>query len=109
MCFTNNHIQDSDAMKLYEKAKKLDEESEKKLSNSILKEAIQVYKEIILKNGKQLNDKYFKEISKRCIERMRFLGSYNASIEIHEKLIERFDEEVEFRNQLAVTYLMCDR
>lgn len=53
-----------------------------------------------------LNDTILKEISLRCIERMRFIGKLKAAVDIHKKLIERFPDEVNYRNQLAVTYLL---
>lgn len=56
--------------------------------------------------GDQLNDSIFKEVAERCVERMRFIGKFKAAVEISKKLIERFDENPEYRNQLAVTYLL---
>lgn len=69
-------------------------------------EALLMYKELIVHQGDKLHDETFKEISTRCIERMRFAGKFKAAVEIHKKLIERFDDEPDFRNQLAVTYLL---
>jgi hypothetical protein len=37
---------------------------------------------------------------------MRFIGKLKAAAEIQRKLIERFDDEPNYRNQLAVTYLL---
>lgn len=65
-----------------------------------------MYKELIIHQGSNLNDTIFKEIAARCIERMRFIGKLKAAVDIHKKLIERFDDEPDYRNQLAVTYLL---
>lgn len=37
---------------------------------------------------------------------MRFIGRLKAAAEIGKKLIERFGDYPEYRNQLAVTYLL---
>lgn len=91
---------------LYDKAKSLDTQAEKEKSNSRLIEALVAYKYLITNHSKKLNDTLFIEIAERCIERMRFIGKLKAAVEIHKKLIERFDDEPSYRNQLAVTYLL---
>lgn len=93
----------------YEKAKELDKLADKYQSNQRLIEAIEIYKDLIIKHDKVLNDTLLKEIGERCIERMRFLGTLKAAIEIHKKLIERFPDEPSFQSQLAVTYLLRNR
>lgn len=64
------------------------------------------YKDLLKNHKKNLNDSMFKEIGERCIERMRFVGKLKAAVGIHTTLIERFDNEPSYRNQLAVTYLL---
>jgi aspartate beta-hydroxylase len=91
---------------LYEKAKKLDERAEKERSNAILTEALVAYKDLLTNHNKNLNDSIFKEVGERCVDRMRFIGKLKAAVEIHNMMIERFDDEVDYRNQLAVTYLL---
>lgn len=91
---------------LYVKAKMLDMQSEKVKSNERLIEALVAYKELLTNHGEQLNDTIFKEVAERCIERMRFIGRLKAAVDIHKKLIERFDDVPDYRNQLAVTYLL---
>lgn len=91
---------------LYEKAKNLDARAEKERSNPILNEALVAYKDLLTNHNKNLNDTIFKEVGERCIERMRFVGKLKAAVDIHKMLIERFDDEPNYRNQLAVTYLL---
>lgn len=91
---------------LYDRARSLDLQAEKERSNERLIEALTMYKELIIHQSSSLNDTIFKEIASRCIERMRFIGKLKAAVEIHRKLIERFDDEPDYRNQLAVTYLL---
>jgi aspartate beta-hydroxylase len=91
---------------LYQKAKILDARAEKEQSNAILIEALVAYKDLLTNHGQNLNDSIFRSIGERCVERMRFIGKLKAAIDIHKKLIERFDDEPNYRNQLAVTYLL---
>jgi aspartate beta-hydroxylase len=91
---------------LYEKAKNLDARAEKQQSNSILNEALAAYKDLLTNHNQNLNDSIFKEVGERCIERMRFVGKLKAAVDIHQLLIERFDNDPNYRNQLAVSYLL---
>lgn len=88
------------------KAKLLDAQAEREKSNSKLVDALAIYKLLIVTHGDKLNETIFKEVAGRCIERMRFLGKLKAAVDVHKKLIERFDDVPDFRNQLAVTYLL---
>lgn len=94
---------------MYQRAKSLDAQAEKEKSNKKLLEAIEGYKELIITNGDLLNDTIFIEIAERCIERMRFIGKMKQAVDIHYKLIHRFDDEPSYRNQLAVTFLLANR
>jgi aspartate beta-hydroxylase len=91
---------------IFDKAEMLDRQAEKLKSNTKLMEALVAYKELVVTHGDKLNDTILKEVGERCIERMRFIGRLKAAVEIHTKLIDRFDDEPRFRNQLAVTYLL---
>lgn len=84
----------------------LDKQAEKERSNTKLTEALVLYRDLIIKHGPKLNGSVFKEVGERCVDRMRFVGKLKAAVDIHKKLIERFDDNVEYRNQLAVTYLL---
>lgn len=91
---------------LYNKAKALDAQADKERSNVRLAQALAEYKNLIVNHSDKLNDTILKEVSERCIERARFVGKFKVAAEVHKKLIERFDAEPEYRNQLAVTYLL---
>lgn len=95
-----------DTKLLYDMAKRLDTKAEKERSNPILLQALEGYQSLLLDHKKNLNDTIFKEIAERCVERMRFAGKLKAAVAIHNILIERFDDEPNYRNQLAVTYLL---
>uniref|UniRef100_A0A182SUS8 Aspartyl/asparaginy/proline hydroxylase domain-containing protein n=1 Tax=Anopheles maculatus TaxID=74869 RepID=A0A182SUS8_9DIPT len=56
-----------------------------------------------------LDDATFKMVAERCIDRMRFQGQHAKAIEVHKVLIRRFDNEPQYRNQLAVSYLYMNR
>lgn len=100
------HLQFPHLKDLYDRAKSLDSQAERERSNERLLEALTMYKELIVNEGSKLDDTIFNEIAARCIERLRFIGKLKAAVEIHKKLIERFDDEPDYRNQLAVTYLL---
>ncbi|XP_031625720.1 aspartyl/asparaginyl beta-hydroxylase isoform X11 [Contarinia nasturtii] len=89
-------------------AKALDSLADLKRSNSLLRRAIEEYEKYI-NMGDKLNDTEFKVAAERCIERMRFIGEHTKAVPVHEKLIERFDDNPYYRNQLAVTYLLVNR
>ncbi|CRL03308.1 CLUMA_CG016204, isoform D [Clunio marinus] len=87
-------------------AKITDARAEKEQSNKRLMEAIELYKDLLITHGDKLNASIFKEVAERCIERMRFIGKFKAAVKIHRLLIERFSDEPNYPNQLAVTYLL---
>lgn len=92
----------------YGKARSLDRLSEIEQSNAILDEAIIAY-QVFLQIGNKINDALFKAAAQRCIERMRFKGQQMKAVAVHNMLIKRFDNDPEYNNQLAVTYLLANR
>lgn len=58
----------------YGKVKSLDRLADLNRSNSMLKRAIDGYRQLIESDGNRLNDTIFKEAAERCVERMRFIG-----------------------------------
>lgn len=100
------NFQQPEVKEIYEKAKTIDTLADKEQSNVRLAQALAMYKDLITIHGAKLNDTIFKEVAERCIERMRFVGKLKAAAEIGRKLIERFGNELKYRNQLAVTYLL---
>lgn len=92
----------------YGKARALDRLSEMQQSNAILEEAIMAY-QVFLQIGNKINDALFKAAAMRCIDRMRFKGQQLKAVTVHNMLINRFKDEPEYRNELAVTYLLANR
>nr|XP_022915655.1 aspartyl/asparaginyl beta-hydroxylase isoform X2 [Onthophagus taurus] len=92
---------------LYGRARALDQLAEKKRSNEILQESIKYFAKVL--NAKYVPDALFLAAAKRCIERMRFIGNYAKSIEIHQKLLEKFPNEIKYRNDFAVTLLTINK
>lgn len=82
--------------------------SEEQKSNEILKEAIAAYVKAV-EFGSSVDDETYKIMAERCIERMRFIGQHLKAVPLHEALIERFNDDPYYRNQLAVTYLLINR
>lgn len=66
-----------------------------------------IYQEVL--KSKHIPDALFQMTADRCIDRIRFRGLYDQAVPIHDLLIEKFPEEVKFRNHLAVTYLTMSK
>ncbi|XP_044741209.1 aspartyl/asparaginyl beta-hydroxylase-like isoform X2 [Chrysoperla carnea] len=93
---------------LYGLAIALDRLAEKLRSNKLLVESIQAY-ENLLSYGKNIPEMLYKKVADRCINRMRFKGENARAITIHKALIEKFPTDVNFRNNLTITYLIIDK
>jgi aspartate beta-hydroxylase len=91
------------------KARALDAISEIEKNNRLLIEAISLYTSLIENHNDQLSQEVFQTIGERCIDRLRFLGQYESAVKIHEYLIRRIDDGPQYRNELAITYLLMDR
>jgi len=87
----------------------LDEQAEEQQSNAKLLESLEAYQAVLLLYGDILNDALFRKTATRYIERARFIGKPAKAVKVQEKLIERFPEEPQIRNQLAVTFLLMNR
>ncbi|XP_049295812.1 uncharacterized protein LOC125770365 [Anopheles funestus] len=90
------------------RAQCLDALAEQRRSNTVLIEAITAYRKVI-EQELAVDDATLKTIAERCIDRMRFQGQHAKAIEVHKVLIRRFDNEPQYRNQLAVSYLYMNR
>ncbi|XP_035910498.1 uncharacterized protein LOC118511474 isoform X2 [Anopheles stephensi] len=90
------------------RARCLDALAEQRRSNAILTEAITAYRKVI-EQELAVDDATFKAVAERCIDRMRFQGQHAKAIDVHKALIRRFDNEPQYRNQLAVSYLYMNR
>uniref|UniRef100_A0A1B0G2X2 Aspartyl/asparaginy/proline hydroxylase domain-containing protein n=1 Tax=Glossina morsitans morsitans TaxID=37546 RepID=A0A1B0G2X2_GLOMM len=91
------------------KARALDAYAEQQKSNQLLRAAIDVYKYYLQIDKKIANVKEYKAAAKRCLERMKFLGQHQDALPLHQELIKRFPQDLELRQQLAVTYLLINR
>ncbi|XP_036331510.1 aspartyl/asparaginyl beta-hydroxylase isoform X4 [Rhagoletis pomonella] len=90
-------------------ANALDKLAELQRSNHLLSEALQAYKRYLALGSAITNNAQFRAAAERCIERMRFMGHHMQAVPIHQQLIERFADEPDVRNQLAITYLLQNR
>lgn len=88
---------------LYGKAQSLDVLAEQKRSNKFLEGAIDAYEQVL--NISDITDALFKQVAERCINRLRFRGSYKRAIPIHKSVIMKFPDDINYQNELAVTYL----
>lgn len=104
-----NQIPNETITKLYAKAKRLEELADSEKSNKQLRVAIDVYKQILEEHESELNNKLLKEIAEQCIKRMRFIGAHLQAVNVHKKLINRFDNDPYYPNQLAISYLLINR
>ena len=90
---------------LYGKARAKDQLSERKKSNALLEEAIRLFQSV-LELGEAAPDALFRMAGVRCAERMQFRGWSNKAVAVLQKLIERFPQDSQLRNDLGVQYLM---
>uniref|UniRef100_A0A1A9WNW3 Aspartyl/asparaginy/proline hydroxylase domain-containing protein n=1 Tax=Glossina brevipalpis TaxID=37001 RepID=A0A1A9WNW3_9MUSC len=91
------------------KARALDAYAEQQKSNQLLRAAIEGYKHY-LQSNKKIHDLHeYKAAAKRCLERMKFLGQHQDALPLYQELIKRFPQDLELRQQLAVTYLLLNR
>ncbi|XP_031337006.1 aspartyl/asparaginyl beta-hydroxylase isoform X3 [Photinus pyralis] len=88
---------------LYGRAQSLDLLAEQKRSNKFLEAAIDAYEQTLVLPD--VTDVLFIQVADRCINRLRFRGNYKRTISIHKSLILKFPENVDYQNELAVTYL----
>ena len=89
---------------LYGKARAKDQLSERQRSNALLEEAIELFKSV-LDLGAAAPDLLFRMAGIRCAQRMSFRGWGMQSIAVTKKLIARFPDDHELRNELGVLYL----
>ncbi|KAK9505820.1 hypothetical protein O3M35_009795 [Rhynocoris fuscipes] len=92
---------------LYGLARAFDNQAEAKSSNKLLDKAIDTYMEVV--KAPQVPDELFRRASERLINRLRFRGRHMNAVPVHRELINRFNNTVQYRNDLAITYLMVNR
>ncbi|CAF4790238.1 unnamed protein product [Pieris macdunnoughi] len=92
----------------YVVAKCLDLMAEAKKDNRLLSRAIRAYVEL-LKMNERLSDRKLVEIARRAIDRIQFRGTYLNAEPVYRLLIRRFPDNVHYRNNLTVSFLMANR
>uniref|UniRef100_T1HC09 Asp_Arg_Hydrox domain-containing protein n=1 Tax=Rhodnius prolixus TaxID=13249 RepID=T1HC09_RHOPR len=92
---------------LYGVARALDLQAEAKSSNIILDRSIDAYMAVI--RAPQVPDELFRRAAERLINRLRFRGQHMKAVPVHRELINRFNNSVQYRNDLAINYLMVNR
>uniref|UniRef100_A0A336M2W2 CSON011023 protein n=1 Tax=Culicoides sonorensis TaxID=179676 RepID=A0A336M2W2_CULSO len=113
------------ALKLFEKLLKYRPDSQKLLlgkanalnqlsnlyqDNGLLREAIQIYEKLLLDKKIMIkDDAEYEKVGVVCVDRMTFLGNFYKAIELQKVLVDRFPQNPEHRNQLAIIYLMINR
>lgn len=87
----------------------MDRLAEVEKSNSKLEQAIVTYRGVI-----DLADEdstlvplpLLRLAAERCIERMRFRGFLGKAMRVQQRLLQRFPDDLDLRNQMGVTYLL---
>jgi len=90
----------------------LDRLAELQSSNSKLEQAIMTYRQVI-----DLADEdpdlvplpLIRLAAEKCINRMRFRGFLGKAIRVQQRLLQRFPDDLDLRNQLGVTYLLMNQ
>ncbi|CAG4965339.1 unnamed protein product [Colias eurytheme] len=89
-------------------ARALDMMAEAKRDNKLLSRAIAAYLQL-LKMNERLSDKRLLEIAQRAIDRIQFRGTYLNAEPVYRLLIRRFPDDVHYRNNLTICFLMANR
>ncbi|CAH2102722.1 unnamed protein product [Euphydryas editha] len=89
-------------------ARSLDLAAEEKRDNRLLSRAISAYLHL-LKMNERLSDKKLVEVAHRTIDRIQFRGIYLNAEPVYRLLIRRFPHNVDYRNNLTVSFLMANR
>ncbi|XP_052746848.1 aspartyl/asparaginyl beta-hydroxylase isoform X3 [Bicyclus anynana] len=99
---------DSSARARWLTARALDLTAEARRDNRLLTRAIAAYLHL-LKMNERLSDKKLLEVAQRTIDRIQFRGTYLSAEPIYRLLIRRFPDNVHYRNNLTVSFLMANR
>ncbi|XP_038207574.1 aspartyl/asparaginyl beta-hydroxylase isoform X2 [Zerene cesonia] len=89
-------------------ARALDMMAEAKRDNKLLSRAIAAYLQL-LKMNERLSDKRLLDIAQRAIDRIQFRGTYLNAEPVYRLLIRRFPNDVHYRNNLTICFLMANR
>ncbi|XP_023236096.1 aspartyl/asparaginyl beta-hydroxylase-like isoform X2 [Centruroides sculpturatus] len=91
----------------YGKAMSLDKMAEERRSNALLEQSINEYVGIL--NMPNVSDKVFVAAGSKGTDRMRFRGFIGKAIQVQMTLADRFPENADIMNQLAVNYLLIGK
>ncbi|XP_013176271.1 PREDICTED: aspartyl/asparaginyl beta-hydroxylase isoform X4 [Papilio xuthus] len=86
----------------------LDEEAEYRRNNDLLSRAILAYMQLF-KSSTQLSDNLLTQLATKTLSRIQFRGTYLSAEPVYRILIKRFPNEVSYRNNLTVTFLMANK
>ncbi|KPI97516.1 Aspartyl/asparaginyl beta-hydroxylase [Papilio xuthus] len=86
----------------------LDEEAEYRRNNDLLSRAIHAYMQLF-KSSTQLSDNLLTQLATKTLSRIQFRGTYLSAEPVYRILIKRFPNEVSYRNNLTVTFLMANK
>lgn len=86
----------------------LDRLAEAQRDNGLLSRAISAYLDL-LKMSDRLSDKKLLQITARTLDRIQFRGNYLSAEPVYRLLIRRFPDDVTYRNNLTVAFLMANR
>jgi len=106
------HFHPKSARATYGRAQCLDRLAELQSSNSKLEQAIMTYRQVI-----DLADEdpdlvplpLIRLAAEKCINRMRFRGFLGKAVRVQQRLLQRFPDDLDLRNQLGVTYLLMNQ
>ncbi|GBN05870.1 Aspartyl/asparaginyl beta-hydroxylase [Araneus ventricosus] len=88
----------------YVKAQALDKLAETQRSNKLLEEAIAQYQGVM--SLKNVPEELYLLAGKRAADRMRFRGFLGRSVKLLSEMAEKYPQNTDIRNLLAVGYLM---
>ncbi|XP_037794891.1 titin-like [Penaeus monodon] len=100
------------ARALYGRACSLDRLAEVERSNSRLEQAIATYRSVIDmadEHPDQVPLPLLRLAAEKCIERMRFRGFMGKAVRVQQRLLQRFPEDINLRNQMGVTFLLMNQ
>ncbi|XP_013135168.1 PREDICTED: aspartyl/asparaginyl beta-hydroxylase isoform X2 [Papilio polytes] len=85
----------------------LDTEAELRQSNELLSRAIQAYIQLV--RTTRLPDPLLIEVATKTLKRITFRGNYLSAEPVYRILINRFPNEISYRNNLTITFLMANK
>ncbi|XP_076349788.1 aspartyl/asparaginyl beta-hydroxylase-like [Tachypleus tridentatus] len=92
---------------VYGKAQSFDRMAEQQHSNSLLEQAVAAYQDVL--NMPNVPDKLYLLSANRAVDRMRFRGLLGKALNLQKHLANRYPENIDIHNQLAVTYLLVGK